>query len=605
MNLIIGVVVIGIIIAGIAFFMASKSDSKNTAKEELQSTAKRESQSRTQEELQSTAKRESQSRIQGESQGTTQKESQNISIKEEASADMQAVKQKEQLYHYMTQELQNLFYVYNKEEWNQLKKLGEISQELYKEKNDIIEGLSTVTGRMVKEYFTCVDFREEEGKLVGYVNDIEKLKQVFLQFMMPFYPYYYKELSEGGLRYTALLHPNTLRLFQQLTGKKFRPGYRNRYTTGVRAFEWDKDRYKVYGKDGYAQAFGAAGGTIGTGSGAFAALLFVLVLFLLYRPTAKRRIAKDRSGSVDSYRQISRIFFFTVIPVIVSSGVYNINSVIDNGIMAHGMESLGRGKEFLALWGIYNNKYMLLVHVPLAMANSLSSSLIPSLSGAIARKDRKAAIEKTALAIRFAMLIAIPSAVGLTVLSAPVNNLLFRGGNNAEAIRMMMIGASAVIFLSLSTVTNAILQGLNRMNVPVRNALISLALHVIALYIMLMIFNMGIYSMVFASILFALFMCILNAIAIRNTLGYRQEMVKTFLLPAISAAFMGAAAYGVYRGVTLVIHSNVLGTLLAVLVAVAVYGVLLIKLHCIEEDEMYSMPMGRKLTRICRKLHLM
>ena len=163
---------------------------------------------------------------------------------------MQAVKQKEQLYHYMTQELQNLFYVYNKEEWNQLKKLGEISQELYKEKNDIIEGLSTVTGRMVKEYFTCVDFREEEGKLVGYVNDIEKLKQVFLQFMMPFYPYYYKELSEGGLRYTALLHPNTLRLFQKLTGKKLRPGYRNRYTTGVRAFEWDKDRYKVYGKDG-------------------------------------------------------------------------------------------------------------------------------------------------------------------------------------------------------------------------------------------------------------------------------------------------------------------------------------------------------------------
>ena len=163
---------------------------------------------------------------------------------------MQAVKQKEQLYHYMTQELQNLVCVYNKEEWSQLKKLGEISQELYKEKNDIIEGLSTVTGRMVKEYFTCVDFREEEGKLVGYVNDIKKLKQVFLQFMMPFYPYYYKELSEGGLRYTALLHPNTLRLFQQLTGKKFRPGYRNRYTTGVRAFEWDKDRYKVYGKDG-------------------------------------------------------------------------------------------------------------------------------------------------------------------------------------------------------------------------------------------------------------------------------------------------------------------------------------------------------------------
>lgn len=246
MNLIIGVVVIGIIIAGIAFFMASKSDSKNTTKEELQSTAKRESQSRIQGESQGTTQKESQREL----QSAAKKELQNISTKEEASADMQAVKQKEQLYHYMTQELQNLVCVYNKEEWSQLKKLGEISQELYKEKNDIIAGLSTITGRMVKEYFTCVDFREEEGKLVGYVNDIEKLKQVFLQFMMPFYPYYYKQLSEGGLRHTALLQPNTLRLFQQLTGKKFRPGYRNRYTTGVRAFEWDKNRYKVYGKDG-------------------------------------------------------------------------------------------------------------------------------------------------------------------------------------------------------------------------------------------------------------------------------------------------------------------------------------------------------------------
>lgn len=365
------------------------------------------------------------------------------------------------------------------------------------------------------------------------------------------------------------------------------------------------DTAKVYGKDGYSQAFGAAGGTLGTGSGAFAALLFVLVLFIIYQPTAKRRMAKDHSRSVDSYGRISKTFFFTVVPVIVSSGVYNINSVIDNGIMAHGMESLGRGKEFLSLWGIYNNKYMLLVHVPLAMANSLSSSLIPSLSGAVARDDLHAAREKTALAIRFAMMIAIPSAVGLTVLSAPVNNLLFRSANNSEAIRMMMVGASAVIFLSLSTVTNAILQGLNRMNVPVRNALISLFLHVIALYIMLMIFNMGIYSMVFASILFALFMCILNAIAIRNTIDYHQEMVKTFLLPAVSAVFMGAAAYGIYRAVTLVIHSNVVGTLFAVIVAIAVYGTFLIKLHCIDEEEMYSMPMGRKLVRICHKLHLM
>lgn len=72
---------------------------------------------------------------------------------------------------------------------------------------------------MVKEYFSCIDFKKEEEKAVCYVKDKEQLKKAFLQFMMPFYPYYYKQLSEGGLRHTALLQPNTLRLFQQLTGK--------------------------------------------------------------------------------------------------------------------------------------------------------------------------------------------------------------------------------------------------------------------------------------------------------------------------------------------------------------------------------------------------
>ena len=370
-------------------------------------------------------------------------------------------------------------------------------------------------------------------------------------------------------------------------------------------FKIGLDSNRVYNTTGYPQAFGAAGGTIGTGAGALAALLFMLLLFSIYWPVVKRRKRRDRSRRTDSYGDISVTFLFTVVPVIISSAVYNINAVVDNSIMAYGMEALGRGKEFLSLWGIYNNKYMLLVHVPLAMANSLSSSLIPSLSGAVARKEKGAVIAKTSLAIRFAMLIAIPSAVGLTVLSAPINNLLFKSGDNTEAIRMLITGSAAVIFLSMSTVTNAILQGINHMNVPVRNAFISLILHIGVLYLMLMVFKMGIYSMVFANIAFAVFMCILNAIAIRRDLNYRQEIVKTFLLPAVASAFMGAAAFGVYKGVTLIIKSNLLGTIFAVLAAIAVYGVLLIKLRCVDEEELYSMPGGTKVIRLSRKLHLM
>ena len=236
----IGAVVIVIIVAGAAFFMSGKSGAKNTAQSETQEkkgsegkeTAVVQEKAESADKSQSAEAREKKAKTEsvlendkekGTGENTEKIISENQKVKNEEKVDFKEKnRQKEQLYYYINHELQTLFAAYNKGEWNRLEKLGDMSSALYKEKESIIEGLPSFTGTMVKEYFSCIDFKEEEEKAVCYVKDKEQLK----------------------------LQPNTLRLFQQLTGKKFRPGYRNRYTTGVRAFEWDKNRYKVYGKDG-------------------------------------------------------------------------------------------------------------------------------------------------------------------------------------------------------------------------------------------------------------------------------------------------------------------------------------------------------------------
>lgn len=355
---------------------------------------------------------------------------------------------------------------------------------------------------------------------------------------------------------------------------------------------------------GYSNAWGAAGGTIGTGSGALTALLFLLILFAAYQKTSKRQQKRDRSGAVESYGEITRVLFFTVVPVIVSSAIYNLNSVIDNSLLAHNFASLGREARFAADWGVYTGKYHLLINVPMAVSNALSSSLIPSVSRAVAAGDVKQVRNKIAAAIRFSMLIAIPSTVGLTVLAGPVNNLLF-SGDNSLAIQMTLYGSIAVVFYSLSTVTNAILQGIDKMHMPIIHALISLVLHVGALEVMALVFDLGIYSMVYANIVFALLMCILNHLAIRRTIGYRQELKKTILIPTIAAAVMGVCTFGVYKFIYMAVKSNGLSTLFSITAAVLVYGVLLIKLKCLTEEELYQMPGGTRLLGVFRKLRLM
>ena len=355
---------------------------------------------------------------------------------------------------------------------------------------------------------------------------------------------------------------------------------------------------------GYSNSWGAAGGTIGTGAGAFTALVFLLLLFAAYQRTIRKKVRRDRSGSLESYGTITKILFFTVVPVVVSSAIYNVNSVLDNGLLAYNFKSLGMEEEFISQWGVYTGKYHLLINVPMAVSNALSSSLIPSVSRAVATGDRRMVKKKVAAAIRFSLLIAIPSAVGLTVLAGPVNNLLFSGDNDL-AVQMTLYGSIAVVFYSVSTVTNAILQGIDRMRLPIVHALTALVLHLAAMEVMVLVFHMGIFFMVFANILFAVIMCFLNHRSIRKILGYRQEVKKTILLPAAASAVMGAAAVGVYKLIHLGIQSNAVCTLGAVAAAVAVYGVLLVKLGCLDEDELHQMPGGTRLLQVFRKLRLM
>ena len=249
-------------------------------------------------------------------------------------------------------------------------------------------------------------------------------------------------------------------------------------------------------------------------------------------------------------------------------------------------------------------RYHLLFNIPVAIANSLSSSLIPSLSRAAAGHDRKLIRSRISSAVRFSMIIAIPSAVGLTVLAEPVSNLLFSGMDNAMLVRMMILGSSAVVFFSLSTVTNAVLQGINRMQAPIINSAVSLTVHVAILYGMLRVFRLGIYSVVYANILFAALVCVLNAVSIARAVRYRQEIVKTFLIPLLASAVMGAAALGTYR-LCLKAAGSAVSTAAAIAAAVAVYFVLLIKLRGVDEQELRGMPGGTRLLGLARKLHLM
>lgn len=357
-------------------------------------------------------------------------------------------------------------------------------------------------------------------------------------------------------------------------------------------------------KEMYGAAFAAAGGTLGTVIGALTALLFLLFVFAAYKGRLKRQMKRDRTRRLESRKQVYKVLFLTIAPVILSATVYNISNLVDQTMFSNIMAAQGMAeREYTELLGVLNGQYDTMTNIPLSVSSALAASFIPSLVATIQTGNRKQIHSKINMVSRFNMIIAIPCAAGFISLAGPILNLLYFTQDNAIPALMLRIGGISVVFFCLSTVTNAALQGLDEMAKPVKNGAISLVIHVVALFIMLVVFKWGIYSIPISKIVFSASICILNAHDLREACGYVQEQKFTFVIPAIASVIMSIIALIVHLLCVLFI-GEMAAAVIAVIVAVVVYGISLVGLGGVSEEEILSAPKGATLVTICRKLHL-
>ena len=186
----------------------------------------------------------------------------------------------------------------------------------------------------------------------------------------------------------------------------------------------------------------------------------------------------DQTGKEDSYREIFRVLFLIVTPIIFSSFIYNINGYI-NGVMYSELEGRqGVNSEVVStLYGEYSVYFLTIINIPLTLAGAAPTSMIPEVSALYAQHRRKAARRKIDEATQLSMFISIPAAIGLAVLAYPITRLLFPN-TNGTAGTLLLIGAVTIIFNTNSNVSNGVLQGIGKANLPMWNAAIALVINV-------------------------------------------------------------------------------------------------------------------------------
>lgn len=361
-------------------------------------------------------------------------------------------------------------------------------------------------------------------------------------------------------------------------------------------------------------SYGAAGGTLGTFSGAVASFISLLIIYEIFHKTfgklieAEKKAEEEAGEPFTSERplHVLHLIILTVIPVVVSQTVYQLSGTVDTLVFNRVLRAKGFDESIRATWwGIYSGKYKLLTTVPVAVASAMGTAIVPGLIAEFVRGNRDAMREKVAVAVKFNMIIAFPCMVGMSVLSGPIlRTLRFWTDQNTLARNMLQLGSVSIVLFAFSTLTNGILQGINRLYVPVVHSAIALVTHAVVLGFLLDFTELNAYALMICNVLFAFIVSALNWRSVAKHLEYKQEIKKTFLLPLTASVFMGVSTRCLYDFLHLALSASV-SCVLSILFAIPVYFSALLVLKVVTKEEILRMPKGALMVKVLTKLKLL
>lgn len=337
----------------------------------------------------------------------------------------------------------------------------------------------------------------------------------------------------------------------------------------------------------------ATGAILGVSTGACLGALFLLLSYIGIRKELKNK-ATESKGNVNSSKAILIKLLKLAVPITIGSAVFTLASLIDLAMISNQLAALGFDEATRkSMYGYYSGYAVTMFNLPPTIITALSISIMPAITSAIVAKKRTLARTTTETAVRITLLFALPCAVGMSVLSAPILQFAFDDINAAGMLSVLSYG---IIFVSLVMVTNAIIQALGKVWMPVINMLIGGAVKVIVNFILVGNIDININGAPYGTVLCYVTTALLNLIVIHKSM--KPNYTLSFILKtAISSAVMGVLAYFVFDTTYQALGSTI-SLILSIGVGVISYLVMLIILRALKKEDVEAMPGSKIIMRL-------
>ncbi|NMB07468.1 MAG: polysaccharide biosynthesis protein [Tissierellia bacterium] len=351
----------------------------------------------------------------------------------------------------------------------------------------------------------------------------------------------------------------------------------------------------------------AGGASFGGSIGAFVGAMTMIIIYFSKKGEIKKEISTS-VGKEDSIEKIIKDLLIIAIPITIGAAIVPIMNSIDAFLVFRRLEAIGFNKiEANALFGQLTGHAQTLINLPLIFSTALSISLVPTISMANTKKDYGEIRKTASSSMRITLLIGLPAALGLFILSEPIIALLYFKLSPEEIINtgeILSILSFGIIFLTLVQSLTAILQGLGKPIVPVVNLAIGAGIKVILTYTLTGIRDINVKGAAISTVVAYLIAALLDLMAVKKYTRLKLDLIEVFIKPLLSSIGMALVAKFVHLGLISSIGDK-LATIMAIIIAAIVYFILLLITGSITYEDFILLSNGDKVAKKLVKLGIL
>ncbi len=339
-------------------------------------------------------------------------------------------------------------------------------------------------------------------------------------------------------------------------------------------------------KTEYEYVGGSAGAILGVSLGA--------VLAVVYLTVFKKRMDRDKSVCelpVREDKTLIKELFRIAIPVSLGASVMSVVNLIDLAVIMRVLQdNLGYTYEKANwLYGVFGDAKKIF-NLPSAFIVPFSVSILPVLTAAFTKKDREGVQTNMVTCFKYALLLALPAGVGITVLAEPIMHIIYFNipEEAAAGTPLLAVFGIAVILYAVVSISGAILQSFGLVNLPLISLTVGGILKCVLNAVLVGVESINIMGAPIATCLCYIVMITMNLVFLRKFLTGCQAILWNTVKTLAASLVMGGFAYGAYAVLSGLLGVRV-GGMVSILGAVVVYAVLVIVLKIVTVKELKSM----------------